>query len=207
MIRVLLLNDFPCERMAIQSVLGPDAEIELVDPAESGEGALELVHRFAPDVVMVDMPPATPRFLRDLVRGLGATRPLVWTADEDPDSLLEAAGAGAAAGYLSKHASADELRHAIVAVHRGGSVVTPSLAARLLRAYAASGAARAGADLSPRERETAELVAGGRSDREIAEELGLSVRTVQNHLAEVRRKTGFRRRAEIARWLTRAVAS
>jgi DNA-binding NarL/FixJ family response regulator len=131
------------------------------------------------------------------------TRMLAMTASERAESLLDALAAGAA-GYLTKRASRDELRQAVITVHNGGSVITPGLAGHLLRDYAR----RARGDHQPalrpligsRETEILRLIAQGFTDKEIGQRLAISARTVQNHLTRVREKTGLRRRSELARW-------
>jgi DNA-binding NarL/FixJ family response regulator len=129
-------------------------------------------------------------------------RALVMTANEGPESLLDAIAAGAA-GYLSKRTTGDELRQAVITTYGGGSVITPELAGHLLREF--SGNARGeGSSVRPllaaRELEILRLVADGLTDNEIGKQLYISPRTVQNHLTRIREKTGLRRRSELARW-------
>ena len=94
----------------------------------------------------------------------------------------------------------------MITVHRGGSVITPSLATHLLREYAAELRGESSLlrpSLTERERNEVHLVSQGRTDKEIAKQLFVSVRTVQYDLAKIRQKTGLSRRSEIARWAVR----
>ena len=112
-------------------------------------------------------------------------------------------GAAGASGYLTKRVSGRELRHAVITVHGGGSVITPTLARHLLREYSHVSRGEPMSIrplLAQREQEVLRLLAQGCTDREIGGKLYISPRTVQNHLTRIREKTGMRRRSELARW-------
>ncbi len=210
-IRVLLVDDFPLVREGVAAALSGDPAIEVVAQAEDGVEGLRLAHELVPDVVLLDlhMPEMGGMMLLERLRSeLPAVRALVMTASEKAETLLAAVAAGAA-GYLTKRASRRELCDAVITVHGGGSVIAPSLAGHLLRQYrkAASGDTdELRNQLTVREQEVLRLVASGLTDRQIAAQLYLSPRTIQNHLASVREKTGLRRRAELTRWaVTHAV--
>ena len=204
-IRVIVVDDFPLVREGLIASLEVDPAIEVVGQAADGETGLELARTVRPDVVLTDMRMpglGGPVFLARLREELPETRVLVVTASEKAETLLEAVAAGAA-GYLTKRVSGRELRHAVITVHGGGSVITPALARHLLREY--SHVSR-GEPLSvrpllaQREQEVLRLLAQGYTDREIGHQLYISPRTVQNHLTRIREKTGMRRRSELARW-------
>ena len=177
----------------------------MVGQADGGETGLRLAVELQPDVVCLDlrMPEMGGMTVLERLRTAApAAKVLVVTATEKAQPLLDAVAAGAA-GYLSKRCTPDELRRAVLTVHNGGSVIAPELASHLLREYsrAARGEPRSGrALLAETEHEVLRLVAAGHTDREIAETLFISPRTVQNHLARIREKTGLRRRAELTRW-------
>jgi DNA-binding NarL/FixJ family response regulator len=204
-IRVLVVDDFPLVREGLTASLEVDPDIEVVGEADDGEQGLSMARELRPDVVLTDMRmpglggPVLLARLRDEVPD---ARVLVISASEKAETLLEAVSAGAA-GYLTKRVSGRELRHAVISVHGGGSVITPSLARHLLREY--SSVSR-GEPLSVRpllanrEQEVLRLLAQGHTDREIGSQLYISPRTVQNHLTRIREKTGMRRRSELARW-------
>jgi DNA-binding NarL/FixJ family response regulator len=127
---------------------------------------------------------------------------LVMTASETAQPLLEAVAAGAS-GYLTKRSTREELRQAIITVHGGGSVISPMLAGHLLKEYSRASRGETSSVrplLGEREHEILRLVADGDTDKEIAQRLYISPRTVQNHLTRIREKTGLRRRAELTRW-------
>jgi DNA-binding NarL/FixJ family response regulator len=203
-IRVLIVDDSPLMRVGLARSLEDDPSIELVATAADARKGLTLAEELRPDVVLLDlhMPEVSGQVvLQRLREQLPDVRVLVVTASEEAQSLLDAVAAGAA-GYLTKRASPDELRRAVIAVHGGSSVITPELAGHLLHAYAGRSGSDAGRRpmLTPREQEVLRLVAQGHTDKEIGRTLGLSPRTVQTHLTRIREKTGARRRAELATW-------
>jgi DNA-binding NarL/FixJ family response regulator len=204
-IRLLVVDDFPMMRVGLACALRDDPEIEIVGDSGSALEAEELVRDLQPDVALLDLDLAGLGGMAGIERMRGEapeTRMLAMTASERAESLLDALAAGAA-GYLTKRASRDELRQAVITVHNGGSVITPGLAGHLLRDYAR----RARGDhpalrplIGSRETEILRLIAQGFTDKEIGQRLAISARTVQNHLTRVREKTGLRRRSELARW-------
>ena len=204
-IRVVVAEDHPLVREGVIRALERDPGIEVVGEADNGLAAMELVRRHRPDVLVLDlrMPGLGGALVLERVRReLPDVRTLIMTANESPESLLDAVAAGAA-GYLSKRTTGEELRQAVITTHGGGSVITPELAGHLLREF--SGGARGeGSSLRPllgaRELEILRLVADGLTDNEIGRQLYISPRTVQNHLTRIREKTGLRRRSELARW-------
>jgi DNA-binding NarL/FixJ family response regulator len=204
-IRVLLVDDFPLIRQGVAAALTRDPGIKVVGQAGNGVEGLELAHELRPDVVLLDlhMPEMGGMLLLDRLREeLPDMRALVLTASEKAEILLGAVSAGAA-GYLSKRSGERELRHAVITVHGGGSIIEPHLAGHLMQQYRR--AARGDTDnlrnqLTSRELEVLRLVAGGLTDNQIADRIYVSPRTVQNHLAHVRDKTGMRRRSDLTRW-------
>jgi two-component system NarL family response regulator len=204
-IRVLVADDHPLARAGMVRALARDPGIEIVGEAEDGQTALEMARTLEPDVLVLDlrMPGLGGTVVLERLRGeLPDVRALVVTASESPEAVLDSVAAGAA-GYLSKGASGEELRQAVIATYGGGSVISPDLARHLLREVA--GAARGqGSSVRPvlnaRELDILRLVSRGMTDNEIGAELYLSPRTVQNHLSRMREKIGVRRRSELARW-------
>ena len=204
-IRVLIVEDFPLVRDAVAGALGRDPGISVVGVAGDGREGLMLAHDLRPDVMLVDlhMPEFGGIMLLERLRvELPDIRPIVLTASEKGDTLLAAVAAGAR-GYLTKRTHAEELRQAVLTVHGGGSVIAPSLAGHLLQAYSRASTGGEG-ELRPKltvtEQEVLRLLTQGRTDAQIAAQLYISPRTVQNHLARVRQKTSLKRRSELARW-------
>jgi len=204
-IRVLVAEDHPLVREGVIRALERDPAIEIVGAADNGVTALELAREHRPDVIVLDlrMPELTGMHVLEALRTeLPDTRALVMTANEGPESLLDAIAAGAA-GYLSKRTSGEELRQAVITTHGGGSVITPELAGHLLRQFSGNARGEGSAArplLGGRELEILRLVADGLTDNEIGKQMYISPRTVQNHLTRIREKTGLRRRSELARW-------
>jgi DNA-binding NarL/FixJ family response regulator len=204
-IRVLLIDDYPLIREGMAAALARDPDIEIVGQAADGEAGIRLASELQPDVVLLDlhMPDMGGMMvLERLARQAPTARVLVVTANENPEALVAAMGAGAA-GYLTKRAGRGELCSAVITVHGGGAVIEPSLAGHLMQRYARASQGESGAirtTLTPREHEVLRLVADGLTDRQIAEAIYVSPRTVQNHLARIRDKTGLRRRSELTRW-------
>ncbi len=183
-----------------------DPGLTVVARASTGAEGIALAVEHMPDVALLDLHlPDTGgvQVLERLRAEAPSVRTLIITASEQGEMLLQAIAAGAA-GYLTKRATSEEIRQAVITVHGGGSVINPTLAAHLLREYSrgTDGRGQARPLLTDRERDVLRLVAQGYTDKEIAGELYVSARTVQNHLASVRAKLGLNRRAELARWAT-----
>jgi two-component system, NarL family, response regulator DevR len=204
-IRVLVVDDFPLVREGLAAALAIDPGFEVMGQASDAEEGLRMARELRPDVVLLDlrMPEGGGIALLERLRDeLPETRALVVTASEKAEALLDAVAAGAA-GYVTKRVSARELRHAVVTVYSGGSIITPTLAGHLLREYSQVSRGEpmhVRPLLGQREQEVLKLVAQGCTDREVGTRLYISPRTVQNHLARIREKTGLRRRSELAAW-------
>ena len=203
-VRVLIADDFELVREGIEIAFESHPEIEVVGHAEDGREAVERARELRPDVIVLDLRMSGHGGMEalDVFREeLPEVRVLVLTANENPDNLRAAIAAGAA-GYLTKQTHGEELCEAVLTVHRGGLVVAPALANQLSSENTLqSEPQRAeGPTLTPRQRAIVRLLSTGLTDKEIAESLFISVRTVQYDLSEVKKKTGVARRSEIARW-------
>jgi DNA-binding NarL/FixJ family response regulator len=200
-IRVLLVDDFPLVRGGIAAALQTDAAIEIVGQAATADEGFEQAVALEPDVVLLDLG-LPDRSGIDVISRLAAEVPgarvIVVTASESVDLVASAMSAGAY-GYLTKRAGARELCDAVITVHGGGTVIEADLASQLFRGYRKGG----GGDrplLTEREREVIRLVGEGLTDKQIADALFISPRTVQNQLISSRRKLGLGRRSELAHW-------
>jgi DNA-binding NarL/FixJ family response regulator len=203
-IRVLIADDSPLFRRGIYVVLATEDSIDVVAEAENGEEAIAKAEEFAPDVVLMDvrMPKINgieaARAIRD---SSPATKIIMLTVSDEDDDLYEAIKAGANS-YLLKEVSVEEVPEAIRAVVQGQSLISPSMASKLLNEYT-SLARRAEEKqqfptpaLTTRELEVLKLVAKGQSNREIGEELYISENTVKNHVRNILEKLHLHSRME-----------
>lgn len=190
-IRVVLVDDHPLVRTGVRGMLAGEPDIVVVDEAADGTAALLAVRRHAPDVVLMDlsMPngdgvQATARIRTEQPR----TQVVVLTTYDDDADLNGAMQAGAI-GYLLKDCTRAFLLQAIRAAARAESVLTPAIGARLLTRLRTPPPA-----LSPRELAVLAAAAEGRSNKQIAAELGIAETTVKTHLLHVFDKLGVQDR-------------
>lgn len=195
MIKVLVVDDHPLFRDGLVALLATVAGVEVVSAVGSGEEAVQEARALVPDVVLMDLNlPGVPGLeaTRRIVASGVPTAVLVLTMVEDDQSVLAALRVGAR-GYVLKGASQEEVLAAVRTVASGGAVFGPRVAQRVL-----DGGAGRGEALTERESEVLALIADGRSNSEIAAELGLSVKTVQNHVSRVLAKLQVRDRTQAA---------
>ena len=200
MIRVVLVDDQTLVRRGICSLLELAGDITIVAEASDGEEGIAAIRRERPDVVLLDvrMPGKNGLdVLRDL-QSTGAFPPtILLTTFDDDEALLEAVKAGAR-GYLLKDVSLERLTDAIRSVAGGGTVIRPALTERVLRGLEHIRRDFDALDppdpLTKREVEILRLMAGGYSNREIAEALGTAEGTVKNQASSILSKLGVRDR-------------
>jgi DNA-binding NarL/FixJ family response regulator len=191
-IRLLIADDHPVVRDGLRGMFAGDPRFDVVGEASDGSHAVELARALDPDVVLMDL--RMPRMdgvsaIRRL-RELGiAARVLVLTTFDTDSEVLPAVEAGAT-GYLLKDAPIDDLKRAVEASARGESVLSPTVATRLMHQVR-----EPGSPISDRELEVLSLIAQGRSNREVAAELFISEATVKTHLLHVYDKLGVNDRA------------
>ncbi|MGE0453683.1 MAG: response regulator [Vicinamibacteria bacterium] len=208
-IRVLIVDDHAILRDGIRALLDLAEDIEVVGEAADGAEALEACRKLEPDVALMDiaMPglgglEATLAIRRELPR----TRVLVLTQYEDREYVARFLKAGVS-GYVLKRAAGAELAAAIRSVHRGGLVLDPGIARAALDEAPRAGDAEAIQDpyetLTEREKQVLKLVAEGSSNKEVADQLGISVRTAMSHREHVMEKLGVHSRTDLIKFALR----
>jgi two-component system response regulator NreC len=205
--RILIADDHGVLRAGLRALLNAESGLEVVGEAADGNQALELARTLRPDVVVLDISMPGPdgiEVTRQLKDEMPDVRVLVLTVHED-DGLLRAAIRAGASGYVIKRAVEAELISAIHAACRGDLYVHPAMTRALLhdlQPELISDDTLVEA-LTPREVEVLRLVATGYTNRQIAEELTISVRTVESHRASVMDKLGLHSRVELVRYATK----
>lgn len=193
MIRVLVVDDHPLFRDGLTALLETLPDVVVVGDAGDGEAAVSKAVELQPEVILMDLNlPGTPGLeaTRRIVAAVPGCAVLVVTMLADDASVAAAVRVGAR-GYVLKEAGQDEVLAAIRTVAAGGTVFGPGVAARLFDRPAGGG-------LTARESEVLALIGDGRSNTEIARELGLSLKTVQNHVSNVLAKLQVRDRTQAA---------
>lgn len=208
-IRVLLVEDHTIVRKGLRSLLEYEPDIEIVGEAADGREALQKIEELTPDVALMDL--AMPG-----LNGLEATRQsrrrfphtsvLILSVHTNEEYVLEVLRAGAS-GYVVKKAAPDELVGAIKAVFAGESYLSPSVSRQVIDDYLRQTANAAEEDsyqsLTDREREVLQLLAEGHTNREVAEMLSISVKTVETHRAHLLEKLGISTLADLIKFAIR----
>lgn len=208
-IRVLIADDHTIVREGIRMILSAQPDIEVVGEAANGQEAIDLTRKLRPDVVVMDI--SMPG-----VSGINATKAikaempevnvLALTMHEDETYVFQLLKAGAS-GYVLKRGAASDLVNAVRAASKGEAFLYPSVAKAVVQDYlqrVEAGEERERWDgLTQREREILKLIAEGYTNREIAQKLYISVKTVQTHRAHILEKLGLHDRTELVRYAIR----
>ena len=202
--RIVIADDHGIVRSGLRVLLERQKELEVVGEASDGVEARDMVLAERPDVAILDV--KMPR-----LTGLEATREireaapevsvLILSMHDDERYLFEALKAGAS-GYVLKSQADQDLLAALQAIERGEPFLTPDAQRALIKDVLERGD-EPGDELTPREQEVVTLAAEAHTNREIAEILGLSEKTVENHRANAMRKLGMRDRVELVRYAIR----
>lgn len=206
-ISVLLAEDHKIVREGLRTLLEGEDDIEVIAEAQTGRQALQLTRKLHPDVILMDI--AMPQLngleaTRRILKGIPTTRVLILSAHGDDEYIRQALRLGAT-GYLLKQTSANVLSQAIRQVQQGKVFYSPSIACRVdslhLNADDASQLLeKKKALLSSREVEVLQLVAEGKANKQVARELGISVKTVEKHRQKLMAKLDLHDTAGLTRY-------
>jgi DNA-binding NarL/FixJ family response regulator len=203
-IRVLIVDDHAILREGVRALLQLHADLDVCGEAADGQAAIEAVERLDPDVVLMDIAmPGLGGIEASLeLKKLGRrARILILSQYEDREYVRRLLKAGVS-GYVLKKSAGSELANAIRAVHRGGLVLDPEVARTAMAegGPAAPGSADPYESLTDREKQVLKLVAEGRSNKEVADVLGISVKTAMSHREHVMEKLAVHNRTELVRF-------
>jgi DNA-binding NarL/FixJ family response regulator len=217
-IAVLLVDDHAVVREGLRALLAVEADIEVIGEADNGRQAVVFARKTPPDVVVMDV--AMPHLngmeaTRQILKQVPNAKVLVLTSYADDDCVAQLLQAGAS-GYLMKQSAAGDLSRAIREVRRGNRFFSAPIAKRLRdqeqAAFGYGHEGKKGTELTEREAEVLQLVAEGFSNREAAEELGISIKTIEKHRQQVMNKLNIHESAGLTRYaisrgMVRAVAA
>lgn len=206
--RLVIIDDHPAFREGVALTIGTEPDMTIVGEGESAEDAVRLAAELRPDILLLDLdiPGSGLAVIQAICAASPASEVLVLTASTSESNLLACLRAGAR-GYALKGVSASELAKIMRAVRSGEGYVPPALAARLLAHPPAPSPATAATieELSEREQQILGQVADGLSNRQIALTLGLTEKTIKNHMTGIMQKLGVRNRVEAALLAKRAL--
>jgi two-component system response regulator NreC len=204
MTKILIADDHAIVRAGLRTLITAESDLELAGEASSGTEAVELTREVEPDVLVLDI--SMPDF--DGIEVIKRIKPkfprlhiLILTIHED-EGLLKAALKAGASGYILKQAAEKELISAIQVILRGDIYVDPAMLRKLLidEGSQPKPAANQPTQLTPREIEVLKLIVQGYTNRQIGEELNISVRTAENHRSNLCDKLGLHNRVELVRY-------
>lgn len=208
-IRVLIADDHTILRDGIRLLLQSQPDIEVVDEAADGREAIDKAEDLKPDVVLMDigMPGVNGlEATRHIKKNDPTTHVVVLTMYDTEEYILQILSAGAS-GYVLKRAASSELVSAIRAVHQGGSYLHPTITKKVIKDYLRRVSEDTGKrdmdGLTDRESQVLKLIVGGNTNQSIAEQLCLSVKTVQTHRAHIMEKLGLHDRTELVKYAIR----
>ncbi len=200
-ISVLIIDDHQVVRQGLRDFLELNEQIEVIGEASSGEAGIQLAGDLLPDVVLMDL------VMPGGIDGVEATRRLksispssriiVLTSFADDDKIFPAIKAGAIS-YLLKDISPDALAHAVLAAQRNEAVLHPDVATRLMHEFSTAPASAPLEHLTERELDVLRLIAQGKSNREIADALVISEKTVKTHVSNLLSKLHLADRTQAA---------
>ncbi len=204
-IRILVVDDHAIMRDGIRALLDLQEDMEIVGEAADGNEAIEETLKLKPDVIIMDL--AIPGLdgleaTRRILKKMPSAKVLVLTQHDNKEYVVAAVKAGVA-GYVPKRALGQELVSAIYAVCSGDSFLYPSVAAALIDSYRRQVDEEPYDRLTSREREILKLIAEGKSSREIAKKLYISLKTVMGHRTNIMGKLDIHNRTELIKYALR----
>lgn len=206
-IRILVADDHPVVRDGLTAILETQPDFEVVGEAGDGQEAVAQVERLRPDVVLLDLDmPVLDGLgaLQQIMRQHPGTKVIIFTVFDTDERILTAVQSGAQGYLLKGDAPRNEIFRAVRTVYEGGALLQPVVAGKLLRQVqtqtAPNGAEGAGVeDLTEREQDVLELIGQGMANKEIAQQLVISERTVKFHVSAILAKLGAGNRTEATR--------
>lgn len=202
--RILLVDDHPLFRRGVAQLIATQPEFEVIGEAASGEEGLEMTRKLEPDIVLLDVDMRGIGGLQALrqIKELNIDTQVIMLTVSDREANLTTAVRNGADGYLLKDADPEELLEKLRQAARGEVVFTESLMAILVDAMRQNSPPPGNDEtLTDRERQILQLIAGGKSNKHIARELGISDGTVKVHVKNLLRKLHLRSRLEAAVWV------
>jgi two-component system response regulator NreC len=207
--RILLVEDHIVVRQGLKALLSGEADIEVVGEADNGREALQRVSDLQPDVVLMDisMPGLNGiEATRQICRHHPGVEVVILSMHSNEEYVFQVLQAGAS-GYVLKQSDSSEVLTAIRAALAGGSFLSPPISRAVIDDYVRRAEARGRSDtldvLTPREREVLQLLAEGVSNQEIADQLSISVKTVETHRGNMMKKLGVDSKTDLVKYALR----
>jgi DNA-binding NarL/FixJ family response regulator len=207
--KILLVEDHIVVRQGIKALLSDEPDIEIVGEADNGREALSLVSKLQPDVVLMDisMPGLNGiEATRQIRQRHAAVKVVILSMHANEEYVFQVLRAGAS-GYVLKQSDSSEVLTAIRAALAGGSFLSPPISRTVIDDYVHRAEVRGREDdmdlLTSREREVLQLLAEGASNREIAEQLSISIKTVETHRSNMMNKLEVKNKTELVKYALR----
>ena len=210
MVKVLIADDQELIRQSLKIVLGTDSEIEITDSVGDGTDVLKSLEKNVPDVILMDV--RMPKMdgtvcTKEVKKKYPDVKIIILTTFDDDDFIYSALKYGAS-GYILKGISMEGLKQAIMTVHRGGSMINPDIATKVVRLFSQMAQSdfaievdeKGSDELTKSEKIIIQRVGQGLSNKEIAGKLYLSEGTVRNNISRILSKLGLRDRTQLAIW-------
>lgn len=210
MVKVLIADDQELIRQSLKIVLGTDSEIEITDSVGDGTDVLKSLEKNVPDVILMDV--RMPKMdgtvcTKEVKKKYPDVKIIILTTFDDDDFIYSALKYGAS-GYILKGISMEGLKQAIMTVHRGGSMINPDIATKVVRLFSQMAQSdfaievdeKGSDELTKSEKIIIQRVGQGLSNKEISGKLYLSEGTVRNNISRILSKLGLRDRTQLAIW-------